>query len=194
MSTPLIIAGMVVLFVIGVGWGVIAKQKRDNVWRQLATEIGATFVGGGFMRGSKVQMPFKEWTITLDTFSVSTGNDSSTTYTRLYAPLKDMHGFQFNLLRKSIVSKIDHALGAKDIVTGNAEFDHAFVVRGNDDAKERDLFSHQRMCQLYVTEPALTGSLKKNLLSLEITGDIKDVERLKRFFEMFKETLVQLPA
>jgi len=45
-----------------------------------------------------------------------------------------------------------------------------------------------------VKEPSLTGSLKKNVLSLEITGDIKDVERLKNFFGMVKETLVQLPG
>jgi hypothetical protein len=145
------------------------------------------------MRSSKLQMPFKEWTITLDTYSVSSG-DSSTNYTRLYAPVQDMHGFTFNLLRKNIVSKIDHALGAKEIVTGDAEFDRAFAVRGNDDAKERDLFSHQRICQLYLAERALTGSLRKNVLSLEIMGDIKDVERLKAFIEMFKETLVQLPG
>jgi hypothetical protein len=194
MSTPLIVAGAVVLFVIFAVWGAIAKRKRDNAWRQLAAEIGAKFVDGGFWHSSKVQMPFKQWTITLYTYSVSSGNDSSTTYTRLYAPTQDMHGFQFTLLRKSIVSKIDHALGAKEIVTGDAEFDHAFVVRGNDDAKARNLFSHPRICQLYLTERALTGTLNKNFLSLDITGEIKDVERLKNFFEMFKETLVQLPV
>jgi hypothetical protein len=194
MSTPVIVAGAVVLFVIFIIWGAISKQKRDNAWRQLASEIGANFVAGGFMHSSKVQMPFKEWTITLDIYSVSSGNDSSTTYTRLSAPTRDLQGFQFTLLRKTIVSKIDHALGAKEIVTGDAEFDKAFVVRGNDDAKERDLFSHPRICQLFLTERSLTGSLNKNVLSLDITGEIKDVERLKNFFELFKETLAYLPG
>ncbi len=174
-------------------WGEIAKRKRDKAWRQLAGEIGANFVSGGFMRSSKVQMPFKQWTITLDIYSVSSG-DSSSNYTRLSAPVQGPQGFQFTLLRKSIISKIDHALGAKDIVTGEAEFDDAFVVRGNDAAKERELFSHQKICQLYLTERSLAGSLRKNVLSLEITGEIKDVQRLKNFFELFKETLVWLPA
>ena len=79
-------------------------------------------------------------------------------------------------------------------MTGDAEFDRAFAVRGNDDAKERDLFSHPGLCQLYLKERALAGSLRKNVLSLEIMGDIKNVERLKNFFEIFKETLVHLPA
>jgi hypothetical protein len=194
MSTPLIVAGAVALFVIFIIWGAIAKRKRDTAWRQLATEIGATFVDGGFMHSSKVQMPFKQWTITLYTYSVSSGDDSSTTYTRLSAPIQDAQGFQFTLLRKNIVTKIDHVLGAKEIATGDAEFDRTFAVRGNDDTKERDLFSHARICQLYLAERALTGSLRKNVLSLEIMGDIKDVERLKTFFEMFKETLGQLSA
>jgi hypothetical protein len=192
MSTPLIVAGAVGLFVIFLVWGAIAKRKRDDAWRQLAVEIGANFVEGGLLHSSKVQMPFKEWTITLDIYSVSSG-DSSSNYTRLSAPVQDKQGFQFTLLRKSIVSKIDHALGAKQIVTGDAEFDDAFVVRGNDAAKERDLFSHQKICQLYLTERSLAGSLRKNVLSLEITGEIKDVERLKNFFDLFKETLVWLP-
>jgi hypothetical protein len=194
MSTPLIVAGAVALFVIFIIWGVTAKRKRDTAWRQLAAEIGANFVDGGFMHSSKVQMPFKQWTITLYTYSISSGDDSSTTYTRLSAPVQGTQAFQFTLLRKNIVTKIDHALGAKEIVTGDGEFDRAFVVRGKDDAKVRALFAHPRICQLYLAERSLSGSLNKNVLSLDVTGEIKDVERLKNFFEMFKETLVQLPV
>jgi len=193
MTTTLIIAGMAVLIAIGIIWGAIAKRKRDDAWKQLANEIGAKFVSGGFMRSSSVLISFQQWTIMLDTYSVSSG-DSSTNYTRLSARTQDMQGFQFFLLRKNVISKIDHALGAKEIVTGDAEFDRSFAVRGNDDAKERDLFTHPRICQLYLAERTLTGSLRKNILSLEIMGDIKDVSRLKTFIEIFKETLVHLPA
>ena len=192
MSTPLIVVGVVVLFVFFMVLGAINKRKRDDAWRQLANELGANFIQGGFMRSSAVQMPFKEWTITLDVYSVSSG-DSNTSYTRLKTLLKDMQGFQFFLFRKSVITKIDKALGAKDIAFADPEFDRAFVIRGSDPARVQALFSSQRICQLFLTERAsLTGSLRKNLLSLEILGEVKDVERLKTFFAMFQETLLQL--
>lgn len=56
--------------------------SQEEVWRRLCDETGATYVGGGFWRGSKVFIKVKEWTLTLDTFAVSAGK-SSTTYTRL---------------------------------------------------------------------------------------------------------------
>jgi len=54
--------------------------SKEEVWRQLCQEIGADFVEGGFWRGDKVVAKVKEWTLTLDTYTVSTGK-SSTTYT-----------------------------------------------------------------------------------------------------------------
>ena len=105
MSTPLIVAGAVGLLVIFIIWGAIAKRKRDDAWKQLANEIGAKFVSGGFMRSSSVLISFQQWTIMLDTYSVSSG-DSSTNYTRLSARTQDMHGFQFFLLRKNVISKL----------------------------------------------------------------------------------------
>jgi len=183
-----IAAGAVVIVVIFVVFGFIASRKRDEAWRQLATELGANFVKGGFRRSSLVQLPFKQWTVNLDTYSVSSG-DSSTTYTRVSAHLPDMQGFWFALSKKGLVSKLDKALGTKEYPTGDAEFDKAFVIRGNDEAKIRALFAHQSIRQLFVTERSLTAAIKKNVLSIELTGSIKDPNRLKALFEMCKETL-----
>ena len=111
-----IAAGAVVIFVIFMVFGFFASRKRDEAWRQLATELGATFVKGGFRRSSLVQLPFKQWTVNLDTYSVSSG-DSSTTYTRVLAHLPDMQGFWFALSKKGLVSKLDKALGTKEYPT-----------------------------------------------------------------------------
>jgi hypothetical protein len=51
----------------------IFGPSRDEVWRQLCNEIGADFVEGGFWKGNKVQARVKEWFVTLDTYTVSTG-------------------------------------------------------------------------------------------------------------------------
>jgi hypothetical protein len=117
--------------------------------------------------------------------------DSSTTYTRLKAPLQDMQGFQFSLSKKSLVSKLDKALGAKEIATGDPEFARAFVIRGKDEAKVRALFASQKIRQLLQTERSATGFLRGSVLDLEVEGDLKDIERLKSLFEAFGEIINQ---
>jgi hypothetical protein len=186
-----IAAGAVAIFVIFIGLGLIANRKRDDAWRQLASELGASFVKGSFRRSSMLMIPYKDWTVTLDTYSVPSG-DSSTSYTRVSAPLQDMQGFWFALTKKGLVSKLDKALGTKEYPTGDAEFDKAFVIRGNDESKIKALFAHQSIRQLFQTERSLTAAIKKNVLSIEVTGSVKDPERLKTLFAMIKETLVQL--
>jgi len=119
MALPLIVAGTVAVFIILLVLGSLASRKREEAWQQLANEIGASFVKGGMLRSSKVQLPFKDRTITMDAYSVSSG-DSSTSYTRLVAPLQDVHGFQFSLSKNSLVSKLDKALSTKEYDTGDA--------------------------------------------------------------------------
>ena len=95
--------------------------SKDEVWRQLSQEMGAEFVDGGFWKGSKVQVHVKPWTITLDTYSESSG-ESSVTYTRMRAPYINPEGFRFTIYRKSIFSALGKLLGMQDIEVGDPEF------------------------------------------------------------------------
>src|ERR1035438_3281430 len=51
--------------------------STQEIWRQLCAEIGAQYVEGGFWKGDKVQAAHGPWTITLDTYTVSTGKSRS---------------------------------------------------------------------------------------------------------------------
>jgi hypothetical protein len=175
----------------GIIWVVIAGQKRDEAWAQLATEIGAEFIKGGFMRPSQVQSRYKEWTITLDTHSVPSG-DSNDTYTRIKAPIQNKSGYQFTVSRRGLVSKLDKALGAKEIATGDAEFDRDYFIRGRDDAQVRAVFTNLRIRQLIEGQRSLRFGVVKNDLLFETQGVIRDVERLRSLFELFRVTLDQL--
>ena len=193
MVFPLIILGALLFLILLWVLGFISKRKRDAAWRQLAGELGAEFVEGGFFHSSKVQAHVKDCTVTLDIYSMPSG-DSSTTYTRLKVPLPDMQGFQFSLSKKSLVSKLDKALGAKEIATGDPEFDRAFVHRGNDETKVRALFASPTIRQILQAERSATGFLRSIVLDLEVEGDLRDIERFKSFFEVFGEMLNQLPG
>ena len=175
----------------GIIWAVIARQKRDAAWAQLASEIGAEFIKGGFMRASKVQARIKDWNVTLDIHSVPSG-DSIDTYTRIRAPFENKDGYQFTVARKGLVSKLDKALGAKDIETGDAEFNKDFYIRGKDESKVRAVFANLRIRQLIEGQESIRLGIKNNELLFETQGVIKDVERLKSLFELFREMLNQM--
>jgi hypothetical protein len=56
----------------------LGLASKREIWQQLCVEIGADYVQGGFWKGDKVQATHAEWTITLDTFAVSTGKVTMT--------------------------------------------------------------------------------------------------------------------
>ncbi|MEA2075306.1 MAG: DUF3137 domain-containing protein [Euryarchaeota archaeon] len=179
--------------------------SREEVWCKLANEIDAEFVKGGFLRSDKVVAKVKEWTITLDTETTSSGGSEgggATTSTRMKAPYVSKDGFQFTVYRKGVFSKLGERLGKRDIEVGYPEFDRDFVVRGNDEYKVRALFANSRIRQLIQSQPDIyfgagtgrgdSAQAFPGTLHFDVSSDIKDVERLKSLFELFKETLNQL--
>lgn len=175
--------------------------SQAEIWQQLATETGADFTLGGFLRPGKVEIKVREWTLTLDTYTVSTGK-SSTTYTRLRAPYVNQDGFAFTIYRKSIFSGLGKALGMQDIEIGDPVFDEEFVIKGTDEARVRALFAHAQLRDMIAAQPTIYLSVRKDEgwfgadfpegvdeLYFQVGGVIKDVERLKSLFLLFAATL-----
>ena len=178
--------------------------SQDEVWRQLCGEIGAEFVEGGFWRGNKVQARVKEWTVTLDTYTVSTG-ETHVTYTRMRAPYVNKDGFRFTIYRKGWFSELGKRLGMQDIEIGDPEFDRDFIIKGNDEFKVLALFGNPRIRQLIQAQPSIELQVKDDEgwfstsfpegvdeLYFQVVGVVKDVERLKSLYELFAETLNHL--
>lgn len=175
--------------------------NREEIWRQLCAEIHGQYVDGGFWKGDKVQIVFGQWTVTLDTFVVSSGK-SSTTYTRLRAPYVNKDGFRFTICRKSIFSGFGKLLGMQDVEVGYPEFDDTFVIKGNDESKLRALFANERIRQLIEMQPSIHLTVKDDEgwfgaqfpegvdeLYFSVLGVIKDLDRLKSLYYLFAETL-----
>jgi hypothetical protein len=187
--TAIVYLGALVLVVIL--WLMFFRRRRDDAWRQLASEMGAEFTPGGVFRGGKVQAQVKDWKVTLDTYSVPSG-DSNSTYTLMTAPLRKKDVFQFTIFRTGLISKSDKALGAQDIDVGDLDFDRDFTIQGNDESKVRALFGNQTIRQMIQAQKSLRLGIRKNELRFEVQGIIKDVERLKSLFALFGEVLTQL--
>ncbi len=178
--------------------------SKDEVWRQLSQEIGAEFVEGGCWKGTKVLAHVGPWTVTLDTYTESTG-ESSVIYTRMRAPYVNPEGFRFTIYRKNFFSDLGKLLGMQDIEVGEPEFDEAFIIKGNDESRVVSLFSDSKIRQMIQAQPKIRLEVKDSEgwfgpkfpddvdeLQFRLIGVIKDLERLKSLFDLFAAVLDQL--
>lgn len=182
----------------------IFGPSKEEVWQQLCNEIGAEYINSGKWKGDKVVAKVKEWTITLDTYTVSTGK-SHVTYTRMRAPYVNADGFRFKIYRKNVFSEVGKCFGMQDIETGYPEFDRDFIVKGNNESKIRSLFMNDKIRQLIQQQPSISLKVKDDEswfgadfpedvdeLHFQVTGVITDVNRLKSLYDLFAETLNHL--
>jgi len=175
--------------------------SQDDIWRLLSNEIGGEFIDGGFWKGDIVTARVKDWMVTMDTYTVSTGK-STTTYTRIRAPYVNKDGFRFNIYREGLFGKIGKLFGMQDIQVGYPEFDNSYIIKGNDDYKVRMLFSNPRIRELIQYLPNIHFQVKDDdgwfgrsfpdgvdELYFQVVGVIKDIDLLRTLFLLFAETL-----
>jgi hypothetical protein len=95
----------------------------------------------------------------------------------------------------------------QDVTVGEAQFDEDFIIKGNDEGKLRRLFADAKLRQLISAQPTIHFCVKddenrfwggRNFppdvdeLYFQVTGVIKDVDRLKLLYGLFSETLDEL--
>ncbi len=182
----------------------IFGPSKKEIWEKLSEDIKAQYVEGGFWKGDKVVAKVGEWTVTLDTYTVSNGK-SSTTFTRMRAPYMNKDGFRFKIYRKNIFSGLGKLFGMQDIEIGIPTFDEKFIIKGNNKLKIFELFSNSNIRELIEMQPEIYFSVKEDEgwfgtafpqgvdeLYFQVIGVIKDIERLKSLYNLFAEILNQL--
>jgi len=179
--------------------------SKEEIWRQLASEIEGQYVEGGWWgRKDRVEAMHESWIVTLDTHVVSTGK-SVIVFTRMRAPFVNPSGFRFSVSRRNVFTEIAKWFGYQDIAIGAEPFDSDFVIKGSDERLVRELFGSARLRELLEAQPRVRLEVKDDEgwfaakfpegvdeLCFEVVGIIKDVELLKALYELFAETLDQL--
>jgi hypothetical protein len=133
--------------------------SREEIWRQFCAETGSQYVAGDFWKGDKVEATHGQWTVTLDTYVVSTGK-ATIIYTRVRAPYVNPDGFRFTVYRKGIFTEIGKWLGMQDVSVGYEDFDREFVIKGTDEQRLRRLFSSAKVRELIAKQPQIYFSVK----------------------------------
>ena len=175
--------------------------SREEIWRQLAREVGGQFLDGSAFKPSAVQARADDWTITLDALS---DPNTGSSYTRLRAPYYNPEGFRFEIYRAGFFTELWKGMGMQDIEVGHPRFDRDFVIKGNKPGRVRRLFDNERIRRLIDALPRIRLSVKghEGMLSkfpagmdelhFQSTGITKDLGRLRTLFELFAEVLQQI--
>lgn len=177
--------------------------SQKEIWRQLSGKVGGRFHEGGLFAASAVQARHRDWIITLDTYTQSSGNTHQT-FTRLRAPYFNPEGFRFEIYRASIFSGLGKSLGMQDIQVGHRRFDEDFVIKGTEPARVRRLFDNEKIRRLINAQPRIRLSVKAHEgwlskfpagvdeLYFQSAGVIKDLAQLRALFDLFAEVLQQV--
>lgn len=166
----------------------MGRRNRDKAWEQFASELGGEFVPGRFLRSGTIEKRAGQSVVTIDTYSVPSG-DSSTSYTRLRAAFQNSDGLQFTIQRKGLIGRLDKALGMPHIEMGDEALDRDFVIQGNNEPKVRSLLADPGLCRSIQSQRSIELVAKDNELRLEVTGVVKDIDRLKELYKLFADVL-----
>lgn len=168
--------------------------SQEEVWRKFAEEIDGYYEHAAVVGTKKIISKYEPWMITIDTSSKSIGN-IYTTYTRFTANFRNSEGFDFEVYKRDVFQNIGIGLGMQDINIGFSDFDEAFVVKGNNEDKIKELFSSKKIRELLMNQPNVHIEViekgwfgTKNpvdQLLLETEKVVKDIDRLKELYMLF---------
>lgn len=183
--------------------------SRDEIWEQIARDIGGTLEKDSFLGGEALRYHAGEWEITLDTRTEVAGY-ATMTLTRMRAPFVNKDGFYFRIYRERIFSAIGKRLGLQDIAIGDPYFDDEFIVQANDKEKVKLLLSSPRLKELLEAQPDVYFEVRDDEgwfgarfpkgvdeLYFQCSGILKEERLLRDLFEVFTlvlERLVQIDS
>lgn len=182
----------------------IMGPSQKDVWEKFAQEIEGDLIQEGILKSNKIHAKIHDWMITIDTYTQSVQHVYST-YTRIRAPFINKEKFNFNIYRKGIFSEIGKFFKMQNIELGYADFDQAFIVKGNDEDIVKELLSSEKIRELIHLQSHLNfdirnddGSFGLNFpdnveqLHFETNDVIKDIDRLKSMYMLFVLVLNKL--
>lgn len=134
LSPVVVFAAFIVFDAIVVTISLVARNRsmqalREN-WQQLGMRTGLSFTRGGLLTAPSLGGEYRRRSLTLTTFSRSSGR-SSTTYTRITLALKSPAAGTLGLSPEGFLSGLGRALGMQDVQVGNERFDKSFIVKSS---------------------------------------------------------------
>lgn len=152
------------------------RRKFRKTLENLASNLGCSYRKGGWLSSPHVEGEYKGRRILVDTFTQDSGEDNSTTYTRVRVWHKGSLSGDISVYREGLLSKVGKVLGVQDIQLGNPTFDQEFVVKGKNVLEVKSLLDVEAQHRLLELKIPLT--IRPDVVYFDQTGYVNDKERL----------------
>lgn len=171
-------------------------MKQKEAWKLLSDELNGEFIAPKTFRTPKVILPYKNFKVCLDTYTVSTGQ-STITYTRMRTLFVNKEEFSFKTYKEGFFAKVGKALGMPDIEIGDIDVDNKLIIKGENEYLIKDLLSRDDIKEKLLSIKNINLKTEKkvydnnihlyreSVLNQTVTGVIKDVELLKSWYYLF---------
>ena len=176
--------GIFVILILGAAfsaWGVYSGKGAVERWRAAAAELGLDYHGASDWTVGEMSGTIQGIRVSVAKIARGSGKNRST-WTR-YTLGYPSHGPAVEMEPSGFFSGWKKMLGMKDedIIVGDAAFDDAVVVRGdNPDEIRRFLSPARRMGALTVLQQFRYGHVSENHISAEVSGVVKETQSIVR--------------
>jgi hypothetical protein len=182
----------------------VFRPLQNEVWERLNRRLDGTLIDRDGTLRDELRIKAGSWTVTLDRHCEH-GGRTEVLYTRFRAPYVNSDGFRFAIFHEGIFQNIAKLFGLQDIKSGYGDLDGAFILQANSETTLRALCTSQKFRQLLLSEPEIHLHVRDSgdwfreefpegvdELVLEIEGEVEEMKRLERLYDLFCETLHML--
>ena len=180
-------------------------MDRREAWQEVARSVGGTFEQGKRSSADTVAVGHGPWTITLDTYTVHTGQ-VAITYTRAKALFIGQGDPKLLVRKRNFFDTILENVGFGGVAPGDRAFAARYVVKGHPESRLRTLLTPGLIAAL-LADSSLTVAVKKAArkyrkahgpqacqAAVYTTGVIAEPNRIVGLITVARETLSALEA
>jgi hypothetical protein len=192
------------------------KRTRIEAWGEVAAALEGRIDADKKGRPERVTFRHINWDVVLDTYTVSTGNSSST-YTRVRALFNgrpdgrnddrygDRGNFDLGITRRNPFHALAGLFRIREAPIGYGRFDRTFFVRSNGPGLAKSLLRGTNVGRLLLDDPKVKLVVKKpgkrirkaagedvREVQLQVSGVVKDPRRIEHMLRLCMEVLDEL--
>lgn len=168
---------------------------------EIAQQLTADLTGGEdlvYYEAEIDQAGFK--TLLIIDIDLGGGFESGYATTSFTAPVPVPDNFKLAIHKEGFLDSAGKLFGMQDVVLGYPDFDKRFIVKTNDEAKVKTLFSDEEVRATLLSVPHFLlhighreiEGIKRNLLELEIEEGITDPAALLAIYQVFFNLLKKI--
>lgn len=175
-------------------------HSKKAIWSQISERFDADYIKRKGFKPDRIEAFHGEWMIVFDTIA-----KDKVVFTRVRAPYVNRDDFKFKIFRSNAFTRGLTRIGLKDIDVGHPEFDHDFIIQGNDEFKLKMMFENPHIRKLLSYQPHAMLQIREkemifhkkfpkdvNEIYFETLGVIKDLDWLHDLYDLFAFTLDHL--